>query len=66
MRQVFYPSEAPSPPLTLKSPPPLTHSMRVYNILIHTGKGGERGGEQTRENVRGAKVQKAGRKYQHD
>ncbi len=34
-RQVFYLSEA--PPLHT---PPFTHCMRVYSILIHTGKGG--------------------------
>jgi hypothetical protein len=33
-------------------------------ILIHTGRG--KGGEPTREKVRGAIVHKAGRKYQHD
>jgi hypothetical protein len=34
-----YLSEAQNP-----IPPPLTHCIRVYSILIHTGKGGE-GGE---------------------
>jgi hypothetical protein len=42
--------------------PPLTHCIRVSNITIHTGKGG---GELIIEKVRGAKVHKAGRKYQH-
>jgi hypothetical protein len=44
---------------------PLTHCIRVYSIIIHTGKGG-RGEELTREKVRGAIFYKAGRKYQHD
>ncbi len=40
-RQVFYLSEAHSPPMTLYSPPfPLTHCIRVYSFLIQTGKGG--------------------------
>ena len=37
-RQVFFLFEAPSPPMTPYSPP-LTHCIRVYSILIHTGKG---------------------------
>ncbi len=46
-----YLSEAPSPPMTLY-PPPLTHCILVYCILIHTGKGG--GGEMNmREGKRG-------------
>jgi hypothetical protein len=45
--KVYYLSEAPSPPMTPYSLPPL-----------HTG-----GGELTREKVRGAIVHKAGRKY---
>ncbi len=54
-------SEAPSPHLTPYPPPPL-HTVYVYTcILIHTGKGG-RGGELTREKVRGATVHKAGSK----
>ncbi len=40
MRQAFYLSKAPSPPMTSYSPL-LTHCIRVYSILIHTGKGGE-------------------------
>ncbi len=56
----FYLSEAPS---MTTYPPPLTHFIRVFSILIliYTGKGGEL----TRE-VRGAIVPKAGQKYQHD
>ncbi len=46
--------------MTPYSPPP-THCIRVYSILIHTGKGG-RGEEVTREKVRGAIVYKAGSK----
>jgi hypothetical protein len=49
LRQVFYLSEAPSPPMTPYSP--LIHCIRVYSILIHTGKEG--GGEITREKVEG-------------
>jgi hypothetical protein len=56
LRQVFYLSEAPYPPVT---PYPT-----VYSILIHTGKW--EGGELTREKVRGEMFHKAGRKYQHD
>jgi hypothetical protein len=40
-------------------PPPLTHSIRVYSILIHIGKG-ERGG--TSEKVKGATGYKGGSK----
>ncbi len=41
LRPVFYLSQAPSPPMTPYSPLPLhTVRIRVYNILIHTGKGG--------------------------
>ncbi len=46
-------------------PPSLTHCIRVFSILIHTGKG-EGGEELTREKVRRAIVHEAGRKYQHD
>jgi hypothetical protein len=63
---MFYLSEAPSPPLTLFSPP-LTHCTyvyTVYTILLHTGKGGGRV-EIIRE-VRGTMLHKAGRKYEHD
>ncbi len=52
LRQVFYLSKAPFPL------PPLTHCIRQYRILIHTGKGGEL----TREKVRGALLHKDGRK----
>ncbi len=56
-------SEAPSPPRT-PYPPTLSHCIRVYRILIHTGKGGRGGGggELTGEKVRGATVLKAGSK----
>jgi hypothetical protein len=63
LRQVFSMSEVPFPsndPILL---PPLIDCIRVYSILIHTGKGG--GEELTREKVRGAMVHKASRKYQH-
>jgi hypothetical protein len=39
---------------------PLEHCIRVYSILIHTGRGG--GGSGTRETVREATVHKAGSK----
>jgi hypothetical protein len=58
LRQVFYLSEAPSPPTTPYSSPPLSHCIRVYSILIHTAKGGEL----TREKVTGAMLYNAGRK----
>jgi hypothetical protein len=57
LRQVFYLSEAPSSPMTLYSHP-YTLCIRVYSILIHTGRGW---GELTREKVRGAMVHKAGK-----
>jgi hypothetical protein len=63
-----YLSEVHFPRMTPYSPPPhpaLTHYIRVYSILIHTGKGGG-GGELTRENVRVPVLHKAGLKYQHD
>jgi hypothetical protein len=37
---VFYPSEAPFPPMTPYSLPPFPHCIRVYSILIPTGRGG--------------------------
>jgi hypothetical protein len=54
--------------MTKYSPSPI-HTVNVYKIITYSqmegmGEGG--GGEQTREKVRGAVVQKAGRKYQHD
>jgi hypothetical protein len=59
----FLSVRGPSPPMTLYTPPPI----RVYSILIHTGKGESGGGgELTEEKVRGAIVHKAGQKYQHD
>ncbi len=66
LRQVLYLSEAPSRPIMTPPHPPLTHCIRVQRIFIHTGKGERGGGELTREKVVGAKVHKAGRKYQHD
>jgi hypothetical protein len=45
LRQVFYLSEPLRPPAPppMTPYPPLTHCVRVYSILIYTGKGGERG-----------------------
>ncbi len=48
---------APYPPLRL------THCVRVYSILIHTGKGGRVEPERMGE---GQQFTKLGRKYQHD
>jgi hypothetical protein len=60
LRQVFYLSEAPSPPMTPYSIP-LTHCIReiVYTVNIHAGRGGGEGRKLTREMVRGAVVHKA-------
>ncbi len=44
--------------------PPFTHCMRVYCILIHTGKGG--GVLYQREGERGQQFTKPGRKYQYE
>jgi hypothetical protein len=53
--------------MTPYSSPPL-HTEYGYTVHLFTqGRGeGGRGGELTREKVRGAIVHKAGRKYQHD
>jgi hypothetical protein len=59
-----YLSEAQNP---IPPPPPLTHSIRVYIILINTDKGG--GGMKTVESERrleGQQFTKLGQKYQHD
>ncbi len=56
LRQVFHLSEAPSSPMTTYFPPYTLYCIRVYSILIHTGKWA---GEQTREKIRGAIVHKA-------
>ncbi len=53
-----YLSETPSPLYRYA----LYALLRVYGILIHTGKGREL----TREKDRGAMLQKAGRRYQND
>ncbi len=37
-----------------RTPYPSTHCLRVYSVLIHTGKGGRGGESWTREKVRGA------------
>jgi hypothetical protein len=69
LRQIFYLSETPLPfydPILLPPPPYTLYTCIQYIVLIHTGKGVRGGGELTREKVRGAKVHKAGQKYQHD
>ncbi len=50
--QVFYLSEAPSLPMTPYTTPYTLYTCKVFCILIHTRKGGEI----TREIVRGASV----------
>ncbi len=45
LRQVFYLSEVPSPPMTPNSPPPLTHCLPVYStIYLFTQRRGGGGG----------------------
>jgi hypothetical protein len=57
-------SEAPSPPMP--HTPPLLHNVYVYTVYLFTEGRGRGGGELTREKVRGAIVDKAGGKFQHD
>jgi hypothetical protein len=57
LRGEFYLSEA-------QNPIPPLHSVYVYRYKVYLLSQG-RGGELTREKVRGAIVHKAGRKYQH-
>jgi hypothetical protein len=46
--------------------PPL-HTVHVCSVqYTYSHREGGKGGELTRENVRGAMLHKAGRKYQHD
>jgi hypothetical protein len=47
-------------------PPPYTHCIRVYSILIHTGKGREGGRAESERRLEGEQFTKLGRKYQHD
>ncbi len=61
LRQVFYLSEALSPPMTTFFLPYTLYTCIQYTCLFTQG----RGGELTRENFREAVVHKAGR-YQHD
>ncbi len=50
LRQVLYLSEAPSPPMGYDPYcHPLTHCIRVYSKLIHTGKGWREGRAYQRE-----------------
>ncbi len=64
LRQVFYLSEAPPHFYDPILPPPPLHTVYVHTVYIFTQGGG--GGELTRETVRGAIVNNAGQKYQHD
>ncbi len=65
LRQVFYLSEAPSPPMTPYFPPPYTQYKCMQNTYAHR-EGGRGTVELTREKVRWAIVHKSGGKYQHD
>jgi hypothetical protein len=60
-----YLSEAPSPPMTPYSTPSYTLYTCIQYTYSHR-EGGRGGGELSIEKVRGGKVHKAGRKYQHD
>jgi hypothetical protein len=53
LQQGVYLSEAQKP-----IPTPLTHCIREYSILIHTGKGGEgeEGGEYSTDHIAGLKI----------
>jgi hypothetical protein len=49
------------------TPSPFTHRLRVYSILIHTGKGGGGGVSMEPERwLEGQYFTKMGRKYQYD
>jgi hypothetical protein len=58
LRQVFYLSEAPSPPMNPPPPPYTLYTCLQYNYSHREGEEG--GGELKREKVRGAIVHKAG------
>ncbi len=60
LRQVFYLSEATSPPMTHT---PLSYTL--YTCIQYTYSHMEGGGKLTREKVRGEIVHKTSRKYQH-
>ncbi len=54
------------PPLLWPHSPPLTHCTVYLYLTQCTYSHRVRGGELTREKIRGAMLHKAGRKYQHD
>ncbi len=62
LRQVFIclKSRTPYPP------PPVTHCIIVYSILIHTGKRGRRWRVEPERRLEVQQFTKLGRKYQHD
>ncbi len=48
------------------NPPPLTHCIRVYNILIHTEKGGMGQSWTRKKGWEGQQLKRLGRKLQHE
>jgi hypothetical protein len=52
-------------PGTPNPPPPPTHCIRVYRIIIHTRKGGRGGRVEPERRLEGQQVTKLGGKYQH-
>jgi hypothetical protein len=49
-----------------QNPIALTHCIRVYSILFHTGKGGGVGKSEPERRLEGQQFTKLGRKGQHD
>ncbi len=64
LRQVFICLRP--PPIVLTPPPSHTvYCIRIYSILIHTGKGGRGGRDEPERRLEGQQFTKLGRKYQH-